>query len=394
MLALTLSCTKETQGGDHGSQGGGTQTSLELTEFTRLNRGESEINSHADDWDRSTVKMDYRSYIELGAANNVYLPTYARIRTLRDGSYILTWQDAVGVNGNGENTYYALSRDLKNWVYMGYLWQGQNVYNGLGKPDVRRFTNANTLQLANGELLAVASFSTVNTYSNPNYTAEQGIVVKRSQDGGYTWFGEKEIYHGPCWEPHLIELPSGEIQCFFSESRPWTSGSHSGTDMLRSIDGGETWEPALGESAYRVMRKLWWNAQKNMWCYTYQMPVGIILNESNRFAFAMESCNQRVVNASGGYSDQFSIAMVFSTKTAPGIIWKGMRLPRKSVVSTVSLCVARHPIWCSSLRARRCCPMAVRIRGSISGSGMLRLRSSGQQTCRPCPMWVPGEDWI
>lgn len=103
MLALTLSCTKETQGGDHGSQGGGTQTSLELTEFTRLNRGESEINSHADDWDRSTVKMDYRSYIELGAANNVYLPTYARIRTLRDGSYILTWQDAVGVNGNGEN---------------------------------------------------------------------------------------------------------------------------------------------------------------------------------------------------------------------------------------------------------------------------------------------------
>ena len=312
VLALTLSCTKETQGGDHGSQGGGTQTSLELTEFTRLNRGESEINSHADDWDRSTVKMDYRSYIELGAANNVYLPTYARIRTLRDGSYILTWQDAVGVNGNGENTYYALSRDLKNWVYMGYLWQGQNVYNGLGKPDVRRFTNANTLQLANGELLAVASFSTVNTYSNPNYTAEQGIVVKQSQDGGYTWFGEKEIYHGPCWEPHLIELPSGEIQCFFSESRPWTSGSHSGTDMLRSIDGGETWEPALGESAYRVMRKHWWNAQKNMWCYTYQMPVGIILNESNRFAFAMESCNQRVVNASGGYSDQFSIAMVFS----------------------------------------------------------------------------------
>ena len=49
VLALTLSCTKETQGGDHGSQGGGTQTSLELTEFTRLNRGESEINSHADD---------------------------------------------------------------------------------------------------------------------------------------------------------------------------------------------------------------------------------------------------------------------------------------------------------------------------------------------------------
>ena len=315
VLALCLSCTKETPSSGSGPQGPGSETTeLVLTEFRELNQGESEINSHAGEWAKSIIKMDYRTYLELGAANNVYIPAYPRIRTLQDGSYILTWQDAVGVNGNGENTFYALSRDLKNWFYMGYLWQGQDVYNGLGKPDVRRFTNANTLQLSNGELLAVASFSTVETYGNQNFTDEQGIIVKRSRDGGYTWFGEQEIYHGPCWEPHLIELPTGEIQCFFSESRPWTSGSHSGTDMLRSYDGGDTWEPALGQDAYRVMRKHWWNAQKNMYCYTYQMPVGIILNESSQFAFAMESCNQRVVNSSGGYSDQFSIAIVFSNE--------------------------------------------------------------------------------
>lgn len=313
VLALLVGCTKETQQtGGKGGSGESQSKSLELTEFSKLNLGDSPLNSHAADWELSTVKMDYRSYIELGASNNVYKPTYSRIRTLRDGSYILTWQDAVGVNGNGENTFYALSRDLKNWVYMGYLWQGKDVYNGLGNPDVRRYTNANTLQLSNGELLAVASFSTVKTYANQNYTDEQGIVVKRSRDGGYTWFGEQEIYHGPCWEPHLIELPSGEIQCFFSESRPWSSSSHSGTDMVRSSDGGETWEPALGRSAYRVMRKKWWNDPLNMWCYTYQMPVGVILNNSKQFAFAMESCNQRVVNASGGTSDQFSIAIVFS----------------------------------------------------------------------------------
>lgn len=337
LVMLSMACTKEPEyTGNGGSGSSGQSEKLELSSFTDLNQGEQKINSHADEWDMANVKMDYRSYIELGASNNVLIPTYSRIRTLKDGSYILTWQDAVGTNGNGENTFYALSKDLKTWTYMGYLWQGKDVYNGQGKPDVRRFTNANTLQLSNGEILAVASFSTVKTYGNINYTDEQGIIVKRSNDGGYTWFGETEIYHGPCWEPHLIELPSGEIQCFFSESRPWTSSSHSGTDMVRSTDGGATWEPALGQTAYRVMRKHWWNAQKSMYCYTYQMPVGVILNDSQQFAFAMESCNQRVTNSSGGYSDQFSIAIVFSNEDGSWTYLEGDEItPKEQRIDSV-----------------------------------------------------------
>ena len=336
-MLLALSCTKGPElSGNGGNGGGSVSVNLELSDFSELNKGNAEINSHAGEWDRSSLKMDYRSYIELGAENNVYYPTYTRLTTLDDGSYILTWQDAVGVNGNGENTYYALSRDLRTWTYMGYLWQHEDVYNGLGKPDVRRFTNANTLQLSNGEILAVAAFSTVNTYGNQNFTDEQGLVVKRSNDGGYTWFGETEIYHGPCWEAHLMELPSGEIQCFFSESRPWISSSHSGTDMVRSLDGGATWEPALGSSAYRVMRKHWWNEQKNMWCYTYQMPVGIILNDSEQFAFAMESCNQRVQNSSGGYNDQFSVAIVFSNEDGTWTYLEGDEItPRSQRIDSV-----------------------------------------------------------
>ncbi len=295
------------------TQSGGQGGTITITPFTQLNAAQTEINSHEQEWEHSSLKMDWRSYIELGAENNVVNPTYSRIRTLKDGSYILTWQNAVGVNGNGQDTFYSLSKDLKTWTYMGYLWQSQSVTNGLGNPDTRRYTNANTLQLSNGELIAVAAFSTIKTYSlSPDkYRNEQGLVIKRSKDGGKTWFGEKEIYHGPCWEAHLIELPSGEIQCFFSESRPTISGSHSGTVMVYSKDGGTTWSPELGNDAYRVMRKLWWNAQKNLWCFTYQMPVGVILNNSKQFAFAMESCNQRVLNGTK-YSDQFSVAICFS----------------------------------------------------------------------------------
>ena len=263
-ILLCDGCAKE-PAKIHGSVGNGntgTYTeNLVITPFEELNSGAGLINSHEDEWELSTLKMDKRSYIELGAENNVNLPTYSRITQLKDGSYILTWQNAVGTNGNGQDTFYSLSEDLKTWKYMGYLWQSYSVTNAKGNKDTRRFTNANTIQLSNGEIMAIAAFSTVNTYGTSEtvaaYRPEQGMIIKRSKDGGLTWFGEKEIYHGPCWEAHMIELPSGEIQCFFSESRPSVSGSHSGTVMVHSKDGGNTWAPELGGNAYRVMRKHW-----------------------------------------------------------------------------------------------------------------------------------------
>ena len=318
-LALCPSCGKEpSQGpGGGGTKPAGGSVLLKLTPFESLNQGPATLNDHAADWSRAVLKMDKRSYQELGAENNVIHPTYSRIRTLKDGSYILGWHNTMATNNaNGSDTYYAISKDFKTWTYMGYLWQSYAVTNGLGNPDTRLFTNPNFFQLSNGEVIAVAAFRTTKTYGNYNCRNEQGLIVKRSSDGGRTWFGEKEIYHGPCWEAHMIELPSGEIQCFFSESRPWTSSSHSGTTMVYSTDGGDTWSPALGEDGLRVMRKHWWNIKPQhsgeMWCYTYQMPVGVILNGTKQFAFAMESCNQRVINSSGGTNDQFSVAICFS----------------------------------------------------------------------------------
>ena len=294
------------------------QENIQLTPYEKLNAGNSPINSHKDEWKQSSLVMDYRSHINI-TANNVN-PSYPRIRTLADGSYILTWQNRHDSNGNGKHTLYALSKDLKNWEHMGYLWEGKSVTNSLGKSDTRLYTNANTLQLSNGEVMAVAAFRASSSYSRQDCRMDHGIIIKRSKDGGRTWFGEKVIYNGPCWEPHLIELHDGEIQCFFAESRPWISGSHSGTVMVYSKDGGATWSPELGNNAYRVMRKLWWNEYPKangvigepMNCYTYQMPVGIILNDSKQFAFAMESVVERNKNSDGTVYDTFEIAMAYS----------------------------------------------------------------------------------
>lgn len=291
-----------------------------ITDFKDLNAGRPAINSHKDEWSRSQLQMDYRSFITLGQEIDAVKPTYTRIRTLKDGSYILTWQTAHESNGNGKDTFYALSKDLKTWEYMGYLWKSKSVTNAAGNADTRLYTNANTIQLSNGELMAAAAFRAAKTYNHQEYRRDHGIIIKRSNDGGRTWFGEKIIYNGPCWEPHLIELPDGEIQCFFSESRPWISSSHSGTVMVYTKDGGSTWSPTLGQDAYRVMRKQWWNEYPKaggvtggpMYCYTYQMPVGIILNGTDKFAFAMESARKRVKRTDGTTYDDFEIAIVYS----------------------------------------------------------------------------------
>lgn len=53
--------------------------------------------------------------------------------------------------------------------------------------------------------------------------------------------------------------------------------------MLESLDGGETWSPALGDRPYRVMRKRYWNPEKERYQFTDQMPTGVILNEKGKW---------------------------------------------------------------------------------------------------------------
>ena len=282
---------------------------LKLTPFEELNQGDAPLNSHKGSYDRSSVKLMHSTF-NLLPADTVSLkwPSYPRVRVLPDGSYILFWQEGLSVgDGNGRHTRYAKSDDLVNWRHQGYLWECENVVNGLGNEDIRVYTNANGLVLRTGELMVCSSFRTVYTYNKPEYKSEQGLKIKFSKDGGLTWYGEQTIYHGPNWEAHLMETRDGEIQVYFSESRPWTSWSHSGTSLVYSRDGGKTWQPELGEKPLRVMRKNWWCEDLGRNLLTDQMPVGIRLNGTDQMAFAMETVTGRVKNR-----QTFSTSIVFS----------------------------------------------------------------------------------
>ena len=81
------------------------------------------------------------------------------------------------------------------------------------------------------------------------YTSDRkfGIRCKRSTDNGKTWGEEIFVYDAQhtfgdgCWEPSLLELPSGELQLYFSNEGIYTQSNEQNISLCRSFDGGVTW---------------------------------------------------------------------------------------------------------------------------------------------------------
>ena len=295
LILIASACDKDNVGGTGGQSLKGEQKTLTFTPFMELNQTADDINSHEKDYSRSALKMMYNTLQEHGSSEGYQYPRYPRIRRMSDGTYIQMWQTPattdLGTN-NGKDVYYVLSSDLKTWTTPAKLFASRTVTTTTGS-DTRHYTNGNGIVLSNGDFLAVAAFRAPKTYNYINSKSDQGLVIRRSKDCGKTWTNEQTIYNGPCWEAHLMEPEPGVLHCYFAESRPWISGSHSGTSLVVSNDGGNTWSPAVGNEPYRVMRKKWWSDLNQTYFYTDQMAVGVILNGTKQMAFATECVASR-----------------------------------------------------------------------------------------------------
>ena len=295
-LIVCPACNKEKMGGGTNQSLTGEEKALTFTPFMELNQTPDEINSHEEDYSRSALKMMYNTLQEHGESEGFKWPRYPRIRRMADGTYIQMWQTPASSdlsNNNGKDVYYSLSTDLKTWTSPKALFASKTVATTIGENDTRHYTNGNGIVLSNGDFLAVAAFRTPKTYNYLNSKSDQGLAIKRSKDYGNTWTNEQIIYSGPCWEAHLMEPTPGVLHCYFAESRPWVSGSHSGTSLVISEDGGDTWTPSLGEEPDRVIRKKWWSDYDQTYFFTDQMAVGILLNKTKQMAFATECVASR-----------------------------------------------------------------------------------------------------
>ncbi|CDA96839.1 putative uncharacterized protein [Bacteroides sp. CAG:709] len=306
LAAVSLASCKAEGPDDGGKQIPSESTTLTLTPFEKLNASADAVNSHKDDWAQSVLTLNYRSIVNVGASVlGTDSPSYSRIVKLADGSYILTAHDYYS-GGNGSTVYWATSQDLVNWTPQGKLFASRSVVNARGQEATRLYTNGFGKVLSNGDVLMFASFRTTGTYSFWKWRNEQGIEMRRSKDNGKTWSEPYEVYRGPNWEAIMLEDGDGELELYFSESRPWISGSHSGTSMVRSTDGGKTWLPGLGKEPYRVIRHTWYDAHQDKWLFTDQMPGLIILNDSKCKAGVFESAHAYPVGGSVNFCISFA----------------------------------------------------------------------------------------
>lgn len=309
--AIILACggggedVLDAKGGDDGGTGNkGDKEEPEqlfvahITPIDKLNQGVPVINSHADDISRSSLKMNFRTYSKPGeSVLKSAKPNYVRVKRLANGSYIMFYHN----NQIGASCSYATSPDFKTWSYKGKLFTNYSITDSKGEKNERRYSNCDGLVLSNGDILAVASYRANSGYRD--LPKDAGIEMRRSTDNGVTWSKPVSIYQGVNWEPYLLELSSGEIHCYFTDSsRTGIEGKDTGAAMVISGDGGQTWIPSLGNLPYYVIRMKW--EQGGSTYFNHQMPSVIQLKGSNELAAAVETNNRGTYYISLAYSGE------------------------------------------------------------------------------------------
>lgn len=257
-----------------------------ITPIGELNQGTPIINSHTDVTKRSSLMMNYRMFVTMESS----YPRYPRIKKMKNGDYILFYHNGSANNNIGRRCVYALSNYEKTWINKGEIFNSYDIIDSKGNKNIHCYANCDGLVLSNGDILAVASCRANSGYRD--LPEDAGIELRRSTDNGVTWSEPVKIYQGVNWEPFLLELPTGELHCYFTDSSRTGlegHGTDTGTAMVVSTDGGKTWKPDFSSSPYYVLRMRW---EKNgIVGYNHQMPSVVRLNDNKGLAAAVETNN-------------------------------------------------------------------------------------------------------
>jgi hypothetical protein len=248
--------------------------------YSALNPVQESLDSHAG--------VELRSSLE-GIASEMRLippsalgcnnPVYARIKKLSDGTWFLMYH-----NGRiGSSVWYNLSKDLVHWDPPQLLFSARPARTPAGD-DQWRYSSADAIVLKGGELLAYAALRADKGYRY--YPECNHIAMRRSRDNGRTWEAEEFIYDGTAWEPFMLELPYGKLQCYFTDTEP--QKFNSGTSIVESLDGGHTWGPGGVGNCYKVIRQYKYTDGDTP-VYTDQMPCVRVLNDGHTLLGFMES---------------------------------------------------------------------------------------------------------
>lgn len=244
-----------------------TMKKLFLTVFMALSATVPALSADNKPYDGSRIFWDLNS-----RATVFDRGVYARIIQLQDGRLMATCESGGIV--------IAFSSD------MGRTWS----------QPVKIVTNRNNTPNCVPDLIQLHDGTIIVAY-NPRpaepYTTDRkfGIRCKRSTDNGATWSDEifvndaQHTFNDGCWEPSMLELPSGEVQLYYADEGPYTSSDEQQISMRRSLDGGLTWG-SVNRISFRAG-------------YRDGMPVPVLLKDGRTIVVAIED------NGWPGYGDFF-----------------------------------------------------------------------------------------
>ncbi|MDR0681891.1 MAG: exo-alpha-sialidase [Dysgonamonadaceae bacterium] len=188
--------------------------------------------------------------------------TYARMIELQDGRLL-----AVAEAGGGISITFSSNK--------GTTWSSpQRIATS---PSKISYAVPDVIQLADGTILAGFNPRPSSPYSTDRLF---GIRVVRSVNNGATWsdpifvFDAQHTFNNGCWEPAFLELPSGEVQCYFANENEYTSSNEQNISMCRSFDKGQTWSDPVTVSFRPSSRD--------------GMPVPLLLKDRNDIVVIIE----------------------------------------------------------------------------------------------------------
>ncbi len=210
-------------------------------------------------WDQSSLKKV--APLENGGAAG-----YARMIQLSNGQLICVYE----AKGNAECVK---STDL------GKTWSMQATI-ATAVPGVS-MSVPEILELKDHSLLASYNPRPHKINGNWDTTKRFAICTKKSYDQGKTWKDERLLYQASyqfddgCWEPSQFQLPSGQIQLFFSNEGIYTHSNEQNISLFQSDDNGLTWTKKPEIASFRPNHR-------------DGMPVPILLKGTNEIIFSIE----------------------------------------------------------------------------------------------------------
>lgn len=190
-------------------------------------------------WDRGT----FQEMTSVPVENKGYTEQelhYPRIKALSDGTLLMTFMN----DHFGWDAFVRHSEDGgRTWSDAQMVRQRFDARSSAGA-DQMVFVNPDFIELQDGRILLAYQWRYKKGYNDIAHTNENcGVEIMFSDDKGRTFSEPRNIYTGRCWEPAMLQLPSGEIQMYITDSNETLNGvSQPCTILIRSFDGGRTWQ--------------------------------------------------------------------------------------------------------------------------------------------------------